>query len=162
MQKLIQKFLVTDYKCKNDSEAIQLIRNLIEKTTNHQTAGLLRKKSLDPLKNPKEILGIIPKKRDKQYNMIDIIERLVDESNFLEYKKDFEKTIICGYARIDGWEVGIVANQRTIVKNGKGEMQIGGVIYSDSADKSARFIMNCNQKNPHHFPSGCNRLHGRL
>lgn len=135
-----------DYKCKNDSEAIQLIRNLIEKTTNHQTAGLLRKKSLDPLKNPKEILGIIPKKRDKQYNMIDIIERLVDESNFLEYKKDFGKTIICGYARIDGWEVGIVANQRTIVKNGKGEMQIGGVIYSDSADKSARFIMNCNQK----------------
>jgi len=78
--------------------------------------------------------------------MIDIIERLVDESNFLEYKKDFGKTIICGYARIDGWEVGIVANQRTIVKNGKGEMQIGGVIYSDSADKSARFIMNCNQK----------------
>ena len=93
-----------------------------------------------------EILGIIPRKRDKQYDVKDIIERLVDNSDFTEYKKEYGKTIICGYARIDGWSVGIVANQRKIVKNGKGEMQIGGVIYSDSADKSARFIMNCNQK----------------
>ena len=93
-----------------------------------------------------EILGIIPRKRDKQYDVKDIIERLIDNSDFTEYKKEYGKTIICGYARIDGWSVGIVANQRKIVKNGKGEMQIGGVIYSDSADKSARVIMNCNQK----------------
>ena len=98
------------------------------------------------MKEEKEILGILPIKRDKQYDMKEIIYRLIDDSRFIEYKKDYGKTIICGYARIDGWEVGIIANQRTIVKNGKGEMQIGGVIYSESADKSARFIMNCNQK----------------
>ena len=113
-----------------------MIRNLIEKTTNHQTIGFIKKKKFRSFKKSKRNSWYYSKKRDKQYNMIDIIERLVDESNFLEYKKDFGKTIICGYARIDGWEVGIVANQRTIVKNGKGEMQIGGVIYSDSADKS--------------------------
>ena len=135
-----------DYVCKNDKEAVLLIRDLIEKTSDCKKAGFLRKESKEPEKEPKEILGIIPKKRDKQYDVNEIIERLVDESKFIEYKKDYGKTIICGYARIDGWEVGIVANQRTIVKNGKGEMQIGGVIYSESADKSARFIMNCNQK----------------
>tara|TARA_B100000579_G_C22822344_1_gene851343 strand:- start:880 stop:2220 length:1341 start_codon:yes stop_codon:yes gene_type:complete len=135
-----------DYICKNDKEAILLIRDLIEKTSDCKKVGFLRKESKEPKKEPKEILGIIPKKRDKQYDMNEVIERLVDESKFIEYKKDYGKTIICGYARIDGWEVGIVANQRTIVKNGKGEMQIGGVIYSESADKSARFIMNCNQK----------------
>ncbi len=135
-----------DYICKNDKEAVLLIRDLIEKTSDCKKAGFLRKESKEPEKDPKEILGIIPKKRDKQYDMNQIILRLVDESKFIEYKKDYGKTIICGYARIDGWEVGIVANQRTIVKNGKGEMQIGGVIYSESADKSARFIMNCNQK----------------
>ena len=135
-----------DYICKNDKEAVLLIRDLIEKTSDCKKVGFLRKESKEPKKEPKEILGIIPKKRDKQYDMNEVIERLVDESKFIEYKKDYGKTIICGYARIDGWEVGIVANQRTIVKNGKGEMQIGGVIYSESADKSARFIMNCNQK----------------
>ena len=135
-----------DYICKNDKEAILLIRDLVEKTSDSKKAGFLRKESKEPKKDPKEILGIIPKKRDKQYDMNEVILRLVDESKFIEYKKDYGKTIICGYARIDGWEVGIVANQRTIVKNGKGEMQIGGVIYSESADKSARFIMNCNQK----------------
>ena len=135
-----------DYICENDKEAILLIRDLIEKTSDCKKVGFLRKESKEPKKEPKEILGIIPKKRDKQYDMNEVIERLVDESKFIEYKKDYGKTIICGYARIDGWEVGIVANQRTIVKNGKGEMQIGGVIYSESADKSARFIMNCNQK----------------
>ncbi len=135
-----------DYICKNDSEAILLIRDLIEKTSDSEKANFLRSESKQPVKDPNEILGIIPKKRDKQYEMKEIIFRLVDESKFIEYKKDYGKTIICGYARIDGWEVGIVANQRAIVKNGKGEMQIGGVIYSESADKSARFIMNCNQK----------------
>ena len=141
-----EKSGTADYICKNDKEAVLLIRDLIEKTADNKKAGFLRKESMEPKKNPKEILGIIPKKRDKQYNMLDVILRLVDESKFIEYKKDYGKTIICGYARIDGWEIGIVANQRKIVKNGKGEMQIGGVIYSESADKSARFIMNCNQK----------------
>jgi len=141
-----EKSGTADYICKNDKEAVLLIRDLIEKTSDTKKAGFLRKESMEPKKNPKEILGIIPKKRDKQYNMLDVILRLVDESKFIEYKKDYGKTIICGYARIDGWEIGIVANQRKIVKNGKGEMQIGGVIYSESADKSARFIMNCNQK----------------
>ena len=141
-----EKSGTADYICKNDNEAILLIRDLIEKTSDTKKAGFLRKESKDPKKDPKEILGIIPKKRDKQYDMLEVILRLVDESKFIEYKKDYGKTIICGYARIDGWEIGIVANQRTIVKNGKGEMQIGGVIYSESADKSARFIMNCNQK----------------
>ena len=137
---------VTDYKCKNDNEALNLIRELIEKIPATKKDNLSRKKSILPKKNSEEILGILPRKRDKPYNMKDIIVRLVDNSDFIEYKKEYGKTIICGYARIDGWSVGIVANQRKIVKNGKGEMQIGGVIYSDSADKSARFIMNCNQK----------------
>ena len=99
-----------------------------------------------PKKNPEEILGLIPKKRDQQYDVKDILERIVDNSFLREYKKDYGKTIICAYARIDGWAVGIIANQRRVVKAGKGEMQLGGVIYSDSADKAARFIMNCNQK----------------
>ena len=137
---------VTDYKCKNDIEAINLIRDLIEKIPTKKIENLSREKSLPPKKNSEDILGIIPRKRDKPYDMKDIIVRLVDDSEFIEYKKEYGKTIICGYARIDGWSVGIVANQRKVVKNGKGEMQIGGVIYSDSADKSARFIMNCNQK----------------
>ena len=137
---------VTDYKCKNDKEALKLIRDLIEKIPIKKNNYFSREKSYPPKKNMEEILGIIPRKRDKQYDVKDIIERLIDNSDFTEYKKEYGKTIICGYARIDGWSVGIVANQRKIVKNGKGEMQIGGVIYSDSADKSARFIMNCNQK----------------
>ena len=138
---------VTDYKCKNDKEALKLIRDLIEKIPIKKNNNLSREKSYPPKKNMEDILGIIPRKRDKQYDMKDIIDRIVDNSDFTEYKKEYGKTIICGYARIDGWSVGIVANQRKIVKNGKGEMQIGGVIYSDSADKAARFIMNCNQKN---------------
>ena len=137
---------VTDYKCKNDIEAINLIRDLIEKIPTKKIENLSREKSLPPKKNSEDILGIIPRKRDKPYDMKDVIVRLVDNSEFIEYKKEYGKTIICGYARIDGWSIGIVANQRKVVKNGKGEMQIGGVIYSDSADKSARFIMNCNQK----------------
>jgi len=102
--------------------------------------------SKEPLKDPKEIYGIFPHKRDLPFNFHEIIERLVDNSEFDEYKANFGKTIICGYARIEGWAVGIVANQRTIVKTKSGEMQFGGVIYSDSADKAAHFIMNCNQK----------------
>ena len=138
---------VTDYKCKDDNEAINIIRDLIS-VTNTQPKNLFsRIENKEPKKKIDEIYGILPKNRDESYNMKDIIERLVDDSFFREYKADYGKTLICGYARIDGWSVGIIANQRKMVKTGKGEMQLGGVIYSDSADKSARFIMNCNQKN---------------
>ena len=99
-----------------------------------------------PKKDPSEIYGIMSEGNQKPYNVVDIIERIVDNSEFEQFKEDYGKTIICGYGRIDGWAVGIVANQRKIVKNAKGEMQMGGVIYNDSADKAARFIMNCNQK----------------
>ena len=101
---------------------------------------------LAPKKNAEEMYGIIPADASKPYDMLEIIERIVDDSVFEEFKEDYGKTILCGYARIEGWAVGIVANQRKIVKSKKGEMQMGGVIYNDSADKAARFIMNCNQK----------------
>ncbi len=98
----------------------------------------------------------------KPYDIVQVIEHFVDADSFEQYKEDYGKTIVCGYARIDGWAVGIVANQRIIVKTKKGEMQLGGVIYNDSADKAARFIMNCNQKKiPLGVSAGCNRLYGR-
>ncbi|MGP8214112.1 MAG: acyl-CoA carboxylase subunit beta [Bacteroidia bacterium] len=137
---------VTDYKCKDDKDCLDRIRNVFDKIGDFEKAGFDRKKAVEPAKNPKEILGIMPETREKPYDMHEIIERLVDNSEFEEYKAEFGKSIVCGVARIDGWAVGIVANQRKIVKSKKGEMQIGGVIYSDSADKAARFIMNCNQK----------------
>ena len=112
-----------------------------------EKAGFDRIESASPKKDEKEIYGIFPKDRAKPYNTYDIIERLVDNSEYTEYKSDYGKSIICCYARIDGWSVGIIANQREVVKNAKGEMQFGGVIYNDSADKTARFIMVCNQKN---------------
>jgi len=98
-----------------------------------------------PKKKPEELYGIFPAD-GKPYDIIDVIERIVDDSEFEQFKEDYGKTIVCGYGRVDGWAVGIVANQRKIVKNKKGEMQMGGVIYNDSADKAARFILNCNQK----------------
>src|SRR5204863_8540422 len=101
--------------------------------------------SLPPKKDPRELYGLLPFD-GKTYDIADIIERIVDDSDFEQFKEDYGKTIVCGYARIDGWAVGIVANQRKIVKTKKGEMQFGGVIYSDSADKATRFIMNCNQR----------------
>jgi 3-methylcrotonyl-CoA carboxylase beta subunit len=137
---------VTDYKAKNDQDALDKIRNIIDKLGENDKAGFSRKKSRKPKRNEKDIYGILPSSREKPYNMKEIIDCLVDDSDFEEYKKDYGKTIICGYARIEGWAVGIVANQRKIIKTAKGEMQLGGVIYSDSADKSARFIANCNQK----------------
>ena len=108
-------------------------------------AGFDRIPSLPPKKKETELYGIFPAD-GKPYDMVEIIERIVDDSEFVQFKEDFGKTILCGYARIDGWAVGIVANQRIIVKNKRGEMQLGGVIYNDSADKAARFILNCNQK----------------
>ncbi|MET4139854.1 3-methylcrotonyl-CoA carboxylase beta subunit [Pedobacter sp. UYP1] len=137
---------VTDYKQPNDQAALDSIRNIMSMLGEPQSAGFSRVKSQEPKLNPEDIFGILPENREKQYDMHEIIYRLVDNSDFEEYKKEYGQSIICGLARIDGWAVGIVANQRKVVKSKKGEMQFGGVIYSDSADKSARFIMNCNQK----------------
>ncbi|MGZ3903105.1 MAG: acyl-CoA carboxylase subunit beta [Bacteroidia bacterium] len=137
---------VTDHKCKDDKDCLTRIRNIFSKIGDYEKAGFDRAKALPPKKDVKEVYGIIPETRDKQYDMRDIIARLVDDSAFDEYKELYGQSIICGYARIEGWAVGIVANQRKVVKSKKGEMQFGGVIYSDSADKAARFIMNCNQK----------------
>ena len=137
---------VTDYKAKDDKDALDKIRNIMDKIGDTEKAGFNRKESAEPKEDQKEIYGILPRERSKPYNMKDIIARLVDGSDFEEYKEGYGQTIICGYARIDGWAVGIVANQREMIKTKKGEMQFGGVIYSDSADKSARFIANCNQK----------------
>lgn len=137
---------VTDYKCANDKDCLDRIKRIMSKLGSFPKAGFDRSNPALPKKDMREINGIIPESRDKQYDMYEIIERLVDNSEFDEYKALYGKTIICAYARIDGWAVGIVVNQRKVVKTKKGEMQFGGVIYSDSADKAAHFIMNCNQK----------------
>jgi acetyl-CoA carboxylase carboxyltransferase component len=137
---------VTDYKAKDDKDALTKIKNIVDKIGDFDKAGFNRKKPKKPKLDPKEIFGLLPAKRSDQYDMMPIIERLVDGSEFEEYKAGYGQTIITGYARIDGWAVGIVANQRKIVKTKNGEMQFGGVIYSDSADKATRFIANCNQK----------------
>lgn len=138
---------VCDYKTENDQECLATIRDLMDKIGQPENAGFDRKETVAPKHEPKSIYGIIPVERSKPYNVKDVIERLVDNSEYTEYKSDYGRSIVCAYARVDGWSVGIVANQREIIKNAKGEMQFGGVIYSDSADKAARFIMNCNQKN---------------
>ncbi|MGB8705682.1 MAG: carboxyl transferase domain-containing protein [Gillisia sp.] len=146
---------VTDYKAKDDKDALDTIKNIVDKIGDYDKAGFSHKKPVKPKEDPNEIFGILPKKRSDQYDMHEIIKRLVDGSEFEEYKEGYGQTIITGYARIDGWAVGIVANQRKVVKTKKldvgnqstgGEMQFGGVIYSDSADKATRFIANCNQK----------------
>ena len=137
---------VTDYKAKDDKDALDKIRAIMDKIGDFEKAGFNRKESHAPKEDEKEIYGLIPRDRAKPYNMKDIIARLVDDSEFEEYKEGYGQSIVCGYARVDGWAVGIVANQREMIKTKKGEMQFGGVIYSDSADKSARFIANCNQK----------------
>jgi 3-methylcrotonyl-CoA carboxylase beta subunit len=137
---------VTDYKQPNDRACLDSIRNIMSKVGDYNKAGFDRAKPLLPKKDPKELYGILPDNREKPYDMMEVIERLVDGSDFEEYKAKYGQSILCGLARIDGWAVGIVANQRKVVKSKKGEMQFGGVIYSDSADKAARFIMNCNQK----------------
>ena len=137
---------VTDYKAKDDKDALDTIKNILGKIGDHEIAGFNRIEPVKPSEKEEEILGILPKLRTEQYDMKEIIKRIVDNSEFEEYKEGFGKTIITAYARIDGWAVGIVANQRKVVKTKKGEMQFGGVIYSDSADKATRFIANCNQK----------------
>ncbi|MBT4774181.1 MAG: acyl-CoA carboxylase subunit beta [Crocinitomicaceae bacterium] len=137
---------VTDYHSKDDNECLSTIRDLIEKIGPVKTAGFNRIDAIEPHFKDRDIYGVMPDDRAKPYNVKEIIKRLVDDSKFTEYKATYGKTIVCCYARIDGWSVGIVANQREIVKTKNGEVQFGGVIYSDSADKAARFIMNCNQK----------------
>lgn len=137
---------VTDYKQPDDKTCLNSIRNIISMMATPQLAGFNRIKAQAPSLSPEDIYGILPDHREKPYDMKEIIKRLVDNSDFEEYKALYGQTIICGLARIEGWAVGIVANQRSVVKSKKGEMQFGGVIYSDSADKAARFIMNCNQK----------------
>ncbi|MDX5428594.1 MAG: acyl-CoA carboxylase subunit beta, partial [Bacteroidota bacterium] len=136
---------VTDYKCKDDKDALTRIQNIMDKLGDQPRAGFNRIEPKDPAKDPNEIFGLLPMD-GKPYKTRDIIERIVDNSELEEYKEGYGKTILTAYARIDGWAVGIVANNRELVKTKKGEMQFGGVIYSDSADKAARFVANCNQK----------------
>jgi 3-methylcrotonyl-CoA carboxylase beta subunit len=137
---------VTDYKAKDDKDALDKIKRIVDKIGDFEKAGFNKVKSQDPNDNEEDIFGILPKERNAQYDMLEIIKRLVDKSEFDQYKKGYGQTILTGYARIDGWAVGIVANQRKLVKTKNGEMQFGGVIYNDSADKATRFIANCNQK----------------
>jgi len=137
---------VTDYKAKDDKDALDRIKSIVGKIGDYEKAGYNRIEAANPALDEKEIYGILPESRAEQYDMYEIINRLVDNSELDEYKPDYGKSIICTYARIDGWAVGIVANQRKIVKSQKDGMQFGGVIYSDSADKATRFIANCNQK----------------
>ena len=137
---------ITDEKMANDEECIEKIRELVNKLGHNPTAGFDRVESKKSISDENDIYGVIPEDSSKPYNTYELIARIIDDGDFDEYKPTYGKTIITGYARIDGWAVGIVANQRTIVKSRTGEMQFGGVIYSDSADKAARFIMNCNQR----------------
>ena len=137
---------VTDYKAESDKDALDKIKNIVDKIGDFDKAGFNRDKVRKPKGKIEDIYGILPGTRTQQYDMREIISRLIDDSEFEEYKEGYGKTILTGYARIDGWAVGIIANQRKVVKTAKGEMQFGGVIYSDSADKATRFIANCNQK----------------
>lgn len=137
---------IADYRFDTEAECLDQVRRIIDKIGEQPRAGFDRAKPAEPAKDSKEIYGLVSVDNTKAYDVVEVIERLVDNSEFDQFKEDYGKTIVCGYARIDGWAVGIVANQRKIVKSGKGEMQLGGVIYNDSADKAARFIQNCNQK----------------
>lgn len=138
---------VCDYKVANDEECLMTIRKMMGQIGASESAGFDRIESVAPKNEAKKVYGILPSERHKPYNVHDILDCIFDEGSLTEYKSDYGKTIVCAYARLDGWSVGIVANQRELSKNAKGEMQFGGVIYNDSADKAARFIMNCNQKN---------------
>ncbi|MES2004248.1 MAG: carboxyl transferase domain-containing protein [Bacteroidota bacterium] len=137
---------IADYKFKTEEACLDHIKKIMSKLGEPGKAGFNRIKATAPKKDPNEIYGIMHEGNLKPYDMLGIIDRIVDNSEFDQFKQDYGKSILCGYARIEGWAVGIVANQRLVSKNKKGEMQIGGVIYNDSADKAARFIMNCNQK----------------
>jgi len=137
---------IADYKFDNEQDCLDQVRRIMNKTGRQPSAGFDRIAAAAPKRDGKEVYGIVAANNSKPYDMTDLIKCLTDNSEFDQFKEDYGKTIVCGYARIEGWAVGIVANQRTIVKSGKKEMQMGGVIYNDSADKAARFIQNCNQK----------------
>jgi acetyl-CoA carboxylase carboxyltransferase component len=137
---------IADYKFDTEQECLDQVKKIMSRLGHTNSGGFDRIAARPPRKNASELYGIIPADATKPYDMLEVIERIVDDSSFEQFKQDYGRTILCGYARIEGWAVGIVANQRTIVKTHKGEMQMGGVIYNDSADKAARFIMNCNQK----------------
>ncbi len=137
---------IADYKFKTEEECLNQVKKIMSKLGHHKKAGFDRIATKSPKKNNGEVYGIMSGGNSKPYDMVDMIDCIADEGSFDQFKEDYGKTILCGYARVDGWAVGIVANQRLIVKNKKGEMQLGGVMYNDSADKAARFIMNCNQK----------------
>ena len=137
---------IADYKFKTEEECLDCVKDIISKMGEAPKAGFSRVAAKAPAKKPDEVYSIFPEGNLKPYDMKEIVETIVDDGSFEEFKKDYGKTLVCGYARVDGWSVGIVANQRLNIKNTKGELQIGGVIYNDSADKGARFIMNCNQK----------------
>jgi acetyl-CoA carboxylase carboxyltransferase component len=137
---------IADYKFPTEQECLDQIKKIVSKLAEPKFAGFSRIESIPPKKDPNELYGLFPAENTKPYDMLEIIERVVDNGEFEQFKEHYGKTILCGYARIDGWAVGIVANQRLVIKNKKGELQMGGVIYNDSADKAARFIMNCNQK----------------
>ena len=137
---------VCDYKAADDQEALEIIKDLVSKTGNFETAALNRGDVVEPEHDASELLGLFPETSTKPYDTIELLKRIVDKDSMTFYKEDYGKTIVTSYARIDGWSVGIVANSRMVTKNAKGEMQFGGVIYSDSADKATRFILNCNQK----------------
>ncbi|MGI8582565.1 MAG: acyl-CoA carboxylase subunit beta [Chitinophagaceae bacterium] len=137
---------IADYKFETEQECLDQVKKIISKLGEDPSAGFNRTKSIASKKDKKYLYGIFPEGNNSPYDMVEVIKCIVDDSEFEEFKMDYGKTILCGYARVDGWAVGIVANQRLNIKNKKGELQIGGVIYNDSSDKSARFIMNCNQK----------------
>lgn len=137
---------IADYKFKTEEECLDQVKRLMDKLGEKENAGFDRRKSKKPKSDVEDLYNIVSTQSVKPYDMMEVIKCIVDESEFDQYKEEYGKTIICGYGRIDGWAVGIVANQRKIVKSKKGEMQMGGVIYNDSADKAARFILNCNQK----------------
>lgn len=137
---------VCDYKAKDDKDALETIKNIVDKLGSPECAGFNKTEPVSPKEKLSNVFGLLPKERSAQYDMKKLIMCMVDNSEIQEYKANYGKTLICAYARIDGWAVGIVANQRKVLKNAKGEMQFGGVIYSDSADKATRFIANCNQK----------------
>jgi acetyl-CoA carboxylase carboxyltransferase component len=137
---------IADYKFKTEQECLDQVKKIMSKLGAPPSPIFHKADAVAPRLDPQELYGILPEDATKPYDMLDIIQRIVDDSAFEQFKEDYGKTILCGYARVEGWAVGIVANQRKVIRNKKGEMQMGGVIYNDSADKAARFIMNCNQK----------------
>ncbi len=137
---------IADYSFKTEAECLDQVKRIMSKVGSQPKMGFDRVKPEMPARPITDVYGLVSAQNNKNFDVVDVIKCIVDNSEFDQFKGTYGKTIVCGYARIDGWAVGIVANQRKIVKSGKGEMQMGGVIYNDSADKAARFIMNCNQK----------------